>query len=193
MSRHTGRGRSALVDAGYRCIAERGYAGATTAWICERAGVSSGTFFHFFPTKIDLVIAILSADAARAGQDAETLFAVADADAVRAMDAWIDRIVDEAADTHFVGFVAAIGSLASEQRIRAILHDVAQRGRRTIAGIVHRGQVNGAFASTRPPDVVADWVDLAAGGYLARVAEDPDFSAAQGAPHLREMVARLLA
>jgi AcrR family transcriptional regulator len=40
-------------------IADHGYHRATTARICQRAGVSPGALFHHFDTKVDLVLAAL--------------------------------------------------------------------------------------------------------------------------------------
>ncbi|WES63050.1 helix-turn-helix domain containing protein [Microbacter sp. GSS18] len=52
----TERTREALLTAALELFAERGYAGATTAAIAERAGVSEMTLFRHFPTKDALVV-----------------------------------------------------------------------------------------------------------------------------------------
>src|SRR5690625_7667153 len=57
--RHRAR-RLHITDAGLTVVARHGYAGATTAAICREAGIGSGTFFHYFPTKESLVVAILA-------------------------------------------------------------------------------------------------------------------------------------
>lgn len=57
---------TALVDATVACLAERGYAGTTTAEVGRRAGVSAGGLFRHFPSRLDLVLA--AADAVRARQ-----------------------------------------------------------------------------------------------------------------------------
>ncbi|WP_169457917.1 TetR/AcrR family transcriptional regulator [Ottowia thiooxydans] len=49
--------RERLILATIDCIAEKGYAGASSAEISERAGVSSGARVHHFKAKLDLVIA----------------------------------------------------------------------------------------------------------------------------------------
>lgn len=77
MAARTGDGRASIVAAGYALISELGYAGATTARICARAGVSSGTFFHYFPKKIDLLVGILEADVLDANRQGETLASLA--------------------------------------------------------------------------------------------------------------------
>jgi AcrR family transcriptional regulator len=47
--------RGRLLDATIECLVERGYAGATTAEIETRAGVSRGARMHHFPTKAALL------------------------------------------------------------------------------------------------------------------------------------------
>jgi AcrR family transcriptional regulator len=45
------RTRAALVRAGEREFSERGYVGATSRSIADRAGVATGTFYQYFPDK----------------------------------------------------------------------------------------------------------------------------------------------
>lgn len=47
--------RAKLMDAAIACLLERGYAGATTSEVAERAGVSRGAQLHHFPTKAEMV------------------------------------------------------------------------------------------------------------------------------------------
>jgi AcrR family transcriptional regulator len=51
--------RRALLDAAVTCISELGWTGATVAVIAERAGVSRGAAQHHFPTREDLVVALV--------------------------------------------------------------------------------------------------------------------------------------
>lgn len=53
----SGATRERLIGAAIDCIAEKGFAGATSAEISARAGVSSGARVHHFKAKLDLVIA----------------------------------------------------------------------------------------------------------------------------------------
>jgi len=49
--------RRRLVVATIECLVEVGYAGTTTASICQRAGVSQGALFKHFPSKAALIVA----------------------------------------------------------------------------------------------------------------------------------------
>lgn len=48
-----------IIDAARRLIYARSYADVGVAEICETAGVQKGSFYHFFPSKRDLTLAVL--------------------------------------------------------------------------------------------------------------------------------------
>lgn len=51
--------RAALLDAALECLVERGYAATTTIETARRAGVSRGAQLHHFPTKAELLVAVV--------------------------------------------------------------------------------------------------------------------------------------
>jgi TetR/AcrR family transcriptional repressor of nem operon len=53
--------RQRLLDATIDLIWQHSYGAVTVDDICERAGVKKGSFYYFFPSKTDLVIAALDA------------------------------------------------------------------------------------------------------------------------------------
>jgi TetR/AcrR family transcriptional repressor of nem operon len=50
-----------IIDAARELIYARSYADVGVAEICEQAGVQKGSFYHFFPSKRDLTLAVLDA------------------------------------------------------------------------------------------------------------------------------------
>src|SRR4028119_2236030 len=50
-----------LLDATIDLIWQHSYGAVTVDNICERAGVKKGSFYYFFPSKTDLVVAALDA------------------------------------------------------------------------------------------------------------------------------------
>ncbi len=50
-----------LIQAALRLMLDKGYAGTAVDEICESAGVSKGSFYHFFKTKEDIGLAALEA------------------------------------------------------------------------------------------------------------------------------------
>src|SRR5215468_2214661 len=62
--RHARR-RTHILEAAAVLFAERGYDGTTTAAICERARIGSGTLFHYFPGKAAIFRALFADDLAK--------------------------------------------------------------------------------------------------------------------------------
>lgn len=108
--------REAILAAAYEAIATTGYATATTAEICRRADVSSGTFFHYFPTKEDVLLALLE-DPAPPSE--ATLAAI------------VGDAIDEARDPLLPAFIREIATLSTLPRVQATLaqHDDHRRAR----------------------------------------------------------------
>ncbi|MCD6290021.1 MAG: TetR/AcrR family transcriptional regulator [Anaerolineae bacterium] len=52
--------RARILQAAQQCFAQRGYDATSVSDICERAGVSKGAFYHHFPAKHDVFLALLS-------------------------------------------------------------------------------------------------------------------------------------
>jgi AcrR family transcriptional regulator len=63
--------REAILAAAVEEIARNGFAGATTAAIAKRAGISQPYVFRFFPTKKELVLAVLDRCVSRIVRDWE--------------------------------------------------------------------------------------------------------------------------
>lgn len=56
--------RKNLIRAAWRCAARKGFRDLTIDEICEEAGVSKGSFYGYFPSKEDLLVALLEDEAA---------------------------------------------------------------------------------------------------------------------------------
>lgn len=57
--RKSARMRERLVVAAVECLVESGYPGLTTAAVAARCGVSRGAMHHHFPTRLELVAAVV--------------------------------------------------------------------------------------------------------------------------------------
>lgn len=109
--RHTER-RDAILSEAYRQFAVAGYDRTSTASICRAAGISSGTFFHYFPTKLDALVGVLRSGLQQTRQALSRI--EAGGSGLRAVLAYAEGLRAEMADPHF-GVVAGqdVGS-ASE-------------------------------------------------------------------------------
>ncbi len=67
--------RSRLLDAALGQIWKSSYTGAGIAQICDEAGTTKGSFYHFFDSKSDLAIAALEEHWVHARSDFDSVFA----------------------------------------------------------------------------------------------------------------------
>lgn len=109
--------RSAILDAAAAEFAASGYAAATTASIHRRAGVSSGTLFHYFPTKLDLLVGVLEAGRS----ETERALAEITERAAGAVLAYAAHVETELADELYPGLVRAIGDVERLEPVREAL------------------------------------------------------------------------
>jgi len=58
-SERTALSRAKLIDAAVRCLNRCGYAAVTVAMVADEAGISRGGMLHHFPTKVDLMLAVV--------------------------------------------------------------------------------------------------------------------------------------
>ncbi|WP_402372790.1 TetR/AcrR family transcriptional regulator [Isoptericola rhizosphaerae] len=167
--------RLQIVDAGLTVFAERGYDGATTARICRRAGIGSGTFFHYFATKADLLLAILELGTAETRERAAGL--EGRTDPLGVLLELVASTADDAADARIPGFVRAVTGVMHVPRIAEALaaDDAAQR--EVLLVWVERGQARGEVRTDLTAARLVSWLVLLTGGFLERVAVDEAFTA----------------
>ena len=122
--------------------------------LADRAGISRGLMYHYFPTKKDFYVAVSRAAADEIREVTEPDPALPPAERVRAaVDAYLQKALDR---SH--GFLTAYrGSIAGDPDVRAIVEEARElQARRILAAFVPTGH---------PPDIL--W--LAARGWIALV------------------------
>ena len=188
--RHEAR-RLQIIDAALTVIAARGYDGATTAAICREAGIGSGTFFHYFPTKVELLLAILALGTGEAAELGEELAGIEDP--LQAIERIVDQAVTDATDPRVGGFVLAVAAVMHQEQVAAALQadDAAQRS--VLVDWLTRAQEAGQIRTDLPAERLASWVQLLLDGFLERIATEAGFTAEREGPVLRETVFGFLA
>jgi TetR/AcrR family transcriptional regulator, transcriptional repressor of aconitase len=184
--------RAALLDAAEACFAQRGYDATRTADVCAAAGMSAGNLFHYFPTKHDVLLAVVDRDAERTAAAVGEL-AHAD-DPWEALLALLDEVCRLAADPVAAGLALEISALAHrdedvQQRMRA--GDRAFRA--ALADLLAAGVRTGQVATRLAADEGATWLAALVDGVFARVAADPEFDPASQRATLRQVATALLA
>lgn len=178
--------RLQIIDAALTVIAARGYEGATTAAICREARIGSGTFFHYFPTKVELLLAILALGTAEVGDLAAELAAIEDP--ALAIGRIVDAAIEDAADPRVGAFVLAVAAVMHQERVAAALQEDEDAQTRLLVGWLARAQDAGQVRTDLPAERLASWVRLMLDGFLERIATEEGFTADRDGPVLREAV-----
>lgn len=181
--------RQRILEAAVPLFAAHGYAATSTARICHAAGVSSGTFFHHFPTKTALVAALLREDRERADRHRSRLRELARTDALAALDAWCAGILAEAADPDLPGFVAMLSQVPEDPAVSAALAEEADGDRETRLALIRAARAQGAVEADAPAEDLAAWLGVLADGVLTRAAD----RSAEPPAGLAELVRRIVA
>ncbi len=188
--RHQAR-RLQILDAALTYFAAHGYERTTTALICRTAGIGSGTFFHYFPTKADVLTAIV----AYGTEETRAFFATheGDADARGVIAAYpVNSSWPTPPDARLPGFVTMI---AARMAVPAVARVLTHRRGRCRDRAAHPGPATqDAGGIRRDVDAarLARWMVLLLDGFLGRVAADPGFAVDAEADMLRQLVDRLL-
>lgn len=189
-ARHEAR-RLVIIEAALTVFAERGYDGATTAAICRQAGIGSGTFFHYFPTKLDLLLAILTLGIQEVREQEERY--AGRSDALGVLLEIVERGADDAADPRMPGFVRAVGGVMHQPDVAAKLDEDARAQRDLLRPWVEKAQQAGEVRTDLTPDRIVSWLYLLTDGFLGRTADDETFTAETEKATLVDTARRFLA
>ncbi len=183
--------RLQIIDAALTCFAASGYSGTSTAELCRTAGIGSGTFFHYFPTKQSLLLAILDLGTT----ETREWFAArrAESDPRSVIDAYLAHTVEDYADPRMGGFVRAVGAVMGEPEVEAAITLDTRVHREGLLPWVAAAQTQGQVRTDVSADDLTDWVLLVLDGFLGRLAAGDGFTAQSQAGMLTETVTRLLA
>ena len=188
--RHEAR-RMAIIDAALTCFADDGFDRATTAAICRAAGIGSGTFFHYFPTKLDVLLAILEVGTA----ETTAWFAAQQgrSDPAGVIADYVVHAAAEFADPRVAGFVKAVGAVMNDPQVAAAL---ARDEAALYGGLLpwaRAAQATGEIRGDVPAPRLCAWVLVVLDGFLGRLAGETGFTAAAEQDMLLDTVQRLLA
>lgn len=181
------RRRQLIIEAAAVEFALHGVDGASTAGICRRARIGSGTLFHYFPTKIEIFHALFRDGLQR---NAAVCAQALDQPTAAGLDLLLDHLLADFGDPLVPGLTAAaLLQVNRDDAFAAMLADDEEVVRRTLTALLER--LNSQVALTFAPARTARWIQrLLDACYLA--AGDGDFDAAATAAELRTMINWLL-
>jgi AcrR family transcriptional regulator len=113
--------RRKILDAAVNLLAAKGYAGFRTADVAEVAGVSRGAQTHHFPSKDDLVVAVVEHVFQRASEQARSR-----AHKARSVDDAIKALLDDSQEFFFSELFLIAIDLAIQNRMKDGTTEVGQ-------------------------------------------------------------------
>jgi len=158
--------RAQIIDAGLTAFAQNGPA-ATTAQICAEAGIASGTFFHHFPTKDALVVAILEYGMT---ETLEFFAARKEEPPLQILTDFLDHSVADLNDPRAAGFIQAVGSMVHRETIAKALRTQEHTVLDAVTDVARNAQEDGCVRQDIPAGRLAAWVLLIIDGYTGAVA-----------------------
>lgn len=160
--------RQHLVETAIRLFTEGSYHGTTTAEIARAAGVSEPILYRHFASKRDLYLAALEDVWAKARDGWERVL-VESSDACAAVEAIGKGHVSVRSPKLQLAelWVQALSEASEDPQLKRHLRRHMREVHDFVAGLVRRGQEQGAIAADRDADAEA-WIMLA-GGILGMV------------------------
>ncbi|MER7397262.1 TetR/AcrR family transcriptional regulator [Streptomyces sp. NPDC000151] len=179
------RKRARILVAAAEEFAAHGVDGTSTAAICRRAGIGSGTLFHYFPAKRDIFHAVFADDLPRNAAACDRALAAERPD--DGLDGLMDHLLADLADPLVPGLAAAAVFQANrDEEFAGMVAADEARIRATLVALLERLADAGrplAFAAER----TAGWIQrLIDSGYLS--AGEDDFDPRAHAAELRRII-----
>lgn len=160
--------RQGILDAATALFAEHGFAQTSMADVCNRAGLSAGAIYRYFPSKSDLVLAICR------GETTETDVATPPDD--ESAEAMLDRLIahvhpsSEDRSAHARLVCQIYGDAAIRSDLATIVEQRQTHLRDALAQRITQGRTGTATDDRPDAQSVADVVLAALAGYAALVA-----------------------
>jgi AcrR family transcriptional regulator len=165
--------RGRILQAAMRLFADSGYDATGVAEICEKSGLSKGAFYHHFPSKQAVFLALL--DAWLEGLDRDVLAASPTGD-LSVPDAFMQmarrsREVFSVADGRLSIFLEFWAQARKDPEIWTRTVAPFRRYRDVFAGIIRRGIDEGSLRGVDPDMAAGALVSLAVGVVLQGVVD----------------------
>lgn len=183
--------RTHIIESAVVLFARKGFAETTTADICQAAGISTGSLFHYFPSKQAVFYGIWELD--RTEWDEVMAAADADPDPWAALMAIVDKLAADAAEPIMAGLLVEV--IAQAHRDPGFAAGLAENDRRQISGVarlIRRLREAGLADPGLSDEEAARWVLTLTDSFLGRGYPEPERDIDAAVATAREMIARVL-
>jgi AcrR family transcriptional regulator len=181
--------RAKILAAAAEEFAANGMDGTSTAAICRRAGIGSGTLFHYFPTKRDIFHAVFAEEFERTAEIYEKALTAAQPEA--GLDLVVDHLIADLTNPLAPGLTAAalLQVYRDDEFARLLAADDERR--RAVVAILLRRMAERGHRPAFGPEGTARWFQrLFDASFLST--GDNDFDPAKQADELRKVIAWLV-
>jgi AcrR family transcriptional regulator len=151
-SRRKSDGAELIAEAARRAFVERGYHGVSVRELAQRANISLSTLYWFYPSKQDLLFALLQAGSHRYRAMYLTALEEAGDDPASQLDALVGATVEYAARYALESTLLSLELRNVEPKLRAQLCEPQEAAARRLASIVATGIETGVFSEPYPDD-----------------------------------------
>lgn len=135
--------RRLLIEAAWRCAAQRGFGALTVDDVCAEADVSKGAFYGYFESKQDLLVALLEDDADALDHDLERI-ARKSGSAVDRVRRFAQATLARGEDFARVQVLADLwAALLTDDVVRHRLAEATQRRRELVRSWIEQGVASG--------------------------------------------------
>jgi AcrR family transcriptional regulator len=185
------RRRVHIIESAVGLFAIKGFAATTTADICRAAGVSTGSLFHYFPSKQAVFHALWELDVDEWERFHATI--AAEPDPWAGLMSVVDKLAADAAEPMMAGLLVEV--IAQAHRDPEFAAGLAASDRRQLAGVAElvRRLREAGRADPDVPDVeAARWVLTLTDAFLGRGYPEPERDTAAAVATAKRMIARVL-
>jgi AcrR family transcriptional regulator len=176
-----------ITDTAAGLFAQKGFERTTVADICKAAGISTGSLFHYFPTKRAIFLEIFEQD----GRDNAEIFAQA-----RNLSPWdavlmvVDHLCVPALDRTVAGLVLEVVAQAGrDPELWELVARNEQVVRDGLADLLQQAHDAGQISLPVDARTAASWTQGLVDGLFGRLV-DPDFDPAAQVSTLRLILSR---
>lgn len=184
--------RQHILDSAAVLFAQQGYERTTTSQLCRQAGISLGALYHYFTSKKQVFLAVLTQDE----QETRTLLEemIRAPEPMAALLGFVEHLAAPAA-AHPIVPQLVLEAMLQAHRDPEVLDALQKTGSDETAGIkalLQRASATGDFDAELDLDEAADWISGLVSALYLQAATQPDFDAARHLPQLIRTVRAFL-
>ncbi|MGX1320527.1 TetR/AcrR family transcriptional repressor of uid operon [Bradyrhizobium sp. USDA 377] len=181
--------RAEILGAAIRCFTRDGFRGASTTDICTEAGISPGHLYHYFPSKMAIIEAMIDLGLARSAERFEKILAATDVIEALLVD------IEETSLRFRPAQILNLDGLAEAARnpeFAKIIERHTAAVRAMWSDFLRQAQDQGRVDSGLDPEATANILIALIDGSRAMPIRNPKLDIKQNVEHLRTMLARFL-